>query len=85
MSDTCLRRRILVTKDGSLGLRPQVMEPGDAVANLFGFSNPVVLRPLQATDHYLVCGEAYVHGLIDGTWTDAQFAEGRKDEEFYLH
>ncbi|TKA83073.1 hypothetical protein B0A55_00950 [Friedmanniomyces simplex] len=81
----CLNRRLFVTKDGRPGLGPQVMEPGDVVAVLYGSTNPAILRPLQTADHYKMCGDAYVHRIMDGQWMTDQTAQGRKDEAFYLN
>ncbi|KAF2434246.1 HET-domain-containing protein [Tothia fuscella] len=66
------KRRFIVTKKGYMGWGPdniygpsdmQMME-GDLIAILFGCSTPVVIRPYGT--HFLVVGEAYVQGLMDG-------------------
>ncbi|KAK4976876.1 hypothetical protein LTR42_002921 [Elasticomyces elasticus] len=71
--------------DRRIGLGPQVMEPGDVVAVIYGSFHPIVLRPLLDEGHYRVCAEAYIHDILDGQWLTDQKAKGRKDEVFTLH
>ena len=52
------------TNKGYYVLGPKVMQPGDVVCVLFGGKVPFCLRPLG--DRYLLVGECYVHGLMNG-------------------
>ena len=52
------------TNRGYYVLGPKVMQPGDVVCVLFGGKVPFCLRPLG--DRYLLVGECYVHGLMNG-------------------
>ncbi|KAK5679850.1 hypothetical protein LTS10_007798 [Elasticomyces elasticus] len=85
MYNSCRNRRLFTTTDRRIGLGPQVMEPGDVVAVIYGSLHPIVLRPLLDEGHYQVCGEAYVHDIMDGQWLADQKAKGRKDEVFTFH
>ncbi|KAI1374161.1 HET-domain-containing protein [Hypoxylon crocopeplum] len=58
-------RKFARTEKGYYVLGPKVMEEGDIVCVLFGGKMPFCLRPWQ--DHqYLLVGECYVHGFMDG-------------------
>ncbi|KAH8803481.1 heterokaryon incompatibility protein-domain-containing protein [Xylogone sp. PMI_703] len=59
------KRRMVLTLDNSLGLVPEEAREGDAIAILFGCSVPVVLRPC-VEGHYILIGQSYIHGLMDG-------------------
>jgi hypothetical protein len=52
------------TAKGYFVLGPKVLEAGDVVCILFGGKMPFCLRPWG--QHYLLVGECYVHGLMDG-------------------
>lgn len=52
------------TNKGYYVLGPKVTQPGDIVCVLFGGKLPFCLRPLG--DRYLLVGECYVHGLMNG-------------------
>jgi hypothetical protein len=57
-------RRVFVTSDGTIGLGPVALQPGDIVTILFGGFTPFVLR--RVDDYYVLIGECYVHGQMDG-------------------
>jgi hypothetical protein len=52
------------TSKGYFVLAPRVMQVGDIVCVLFGGKMPFILRPWG--QRYLLAGECYVHGLMDG-------------------
>jgi len=58
-------RRPFLTAKGRLGLGPKDMRNGDIVAVVFGAEVPLVLRE-EADGRYLLVGEAYVDGIMDG-------------------
>lgn len=59
-------RAMIVLNDGnSLGLAPNSCQENDYVAVLLGCQSPLVLRENQ-TGNFLVVGESYVHGLMNG-------------------
>ena len=72
------QRRFMVTKSGYIGLVPQLTEVGDIICALFGCDTPLVLRPIN--DHYILIGECYVHGLMDGELVDG-LRDGRASKE----
>ncbi len=58
-------RKFSTTERGYYVLGPKVMEEGDIVCVLSGGKMPFCLRPWR--DHqYLLVGECYVHGFMDG-------------------
>lgn len=52
------------TRRGYFVLGPTVLEAGDVVCVLFGAKVPFCLRPMGK--RYLLVGECYVHGLMNG-------------------
>lgn len=58
-------RALFTTSAGYIGLGPQFVEIGDIVVLLVGCRIPLILRP-QGGGNYLVVGETYYHGIMDG-------------------
>jgi hypothetical protein len=56
-----------------MGLGPNAMQTGDVVCILFGCKVPYILRPVDG--HYLLVGDAYIHGIMDGEAMAADFRE----------
>lgn len=75
-------RRIFVACDGTIGLGPAILEPGDIVVLLFGGFTPYVLRLVN--DHYILVGECYVHGQMDGAAIEEWHERGGEAETFVL-
>ncbi|KAK7429583.1 hypothetical protein QQZ08_003963 [Neonectria magnoliae] len=59
-------RRFAVTTGGLFLIGPDMMEPGDVVAVLYGGKTPFVLRQRAEGDGWTLVGECYVHGLMNG-------------------
>jgi hypothetical protein len=57
-------RRLVRTKGGYYGLCPVLVEEGDVIAVLFGGITPYILRPRGKS--YVLVGECYIHGLMQG-------------------
>ncbi|KAI1349839.1 heterokaryon incompatibility protein-domain-containing protein [Xylaria sp. FL0043] len=57
-------RRLMGTRGGRMGTAPAAARIGDQIGLLLGCSMPLVLR--KAGDGWLVIGECYVHGVMDG-------------------
>jgi hypothetical protein len=57
-------RMLFITQKGYFGLGPRATVVGDAVCVLFGARVPLILREVE--DHYLLVGESFIHGLVDG-------------------
>ncbi|KAK1246372.1 hypothetical protein MKX08_000174 [Trichoderma sp. CBMAI-0020] len=49
---------------------PQAMEKGDIVYVLFGGKMPFCLRPCVGSQYYLLVGECYIHGFMNGESVD---------------
>ncbi|KAJ5722251.1 hypothetical protein N7488_000286 [Penicillium malachiteum] len=70
------------------GLCPPDTKNGDHVCILFGCSVPVILRPLKSAnmdEEYVIIGEAYIHGKMNGEAV-ADFKEEhfKKAREFLM-
>jgi hypothetical protein len=63
-------RRLMETSKGYVGLAHAQSQSGDTIALLQGASVPIILRPCESG--YKVIGEAYVHGIMDGEYWNAQ-------------
>jgi hypothetical protein len=63
-------RRLMVTKQGYVGVAPCRARLGDVVAILFGCSIPLVLRREPTHDAWQVVGESFVHGRMNGEITN---------------
>lgn len=59
-----LKRRFIVSSNGSMGLVPIDAKVGDCVCIVFGCPLPLIMRPVA--DQYIFIGESYVHGYMDG-------------------
>lgn len=57
-------RRFFITREGYMGLGPRNIEPGDVVCILLGAQVPFVLRAVD--DGYMLLGECYCHGIMNG-------------------
>lgn len=68
--ELCRGRCFFVTDSGLMGLGPRIMSTGDELCVLFGSQVPFVLRPLPLKQQYRLCGESYVHGIMDGEAID---------------
>jgi hypothetical protein len=63
-----LRRKIIISKKGYVGLGHAQCQVGDQICLLGGCSVPVILRELGM--NHIVIGEAYVHGIMNGEFWD---------------
>lgn len=73
-------RSFFTTKNGYLGLGPQLLQPGDWVCVLFGAKAPFILR--RYNRKCKLVGEAYLHGAKDGEIV-GQYEEGRVPHKLF--
>jgi hypothetical protein len=59
------QRRLVITKEGSIGAATQEAQKGDEVCVLMGCSVPVILRKLRDCAEWMFVGECYLHGYTD--------------------
>jgi Heterokaryon incompatibility protein (HET) len=78
----CYNRTVFTTNSGYIGSGHRCLQSGDIVCILYGGAVPFILRPED--DHYLMIGEAYVHGLMDGEAVKDN-AKWMEPEEFVIH
>ncbi|KAK1715383.1 heterokaryon incompatibility protein-domain-containing protein [Colletotrichum lupini] len=69
--------RLMVSCDGHVGLVPQRAMKGDFLCVLFGCSVPVVLRRYDDTDSFVVIGECFVDGYMEGAGAEPGLASER--------
>lgn len=72
-------RQMFRSNVGHLCIGPETVEPGDKLCILIGAEVPFILR--NYGDRYVLVGEAYVDGAMDGE----VLAQGLKSEVFDLH
>lgn len=76
-------RSLIVSKKGYIGLAPMDVKSGDVICVIRGYHMPVVLRPVEAKEGvYLLVGNSYVHGIMDGGF--AQTASRRDVKKFQI-
>jgi len=77
------RRRFFLSENNWSGLGPWDALEGDAICILFGCRFPLILRKIE--DHYILIGEAYVHGYMHGK-AMVEFGAGMfKLQTFKIH
>ena len=76
------QRTFFGTQKGYFGLGPADLAEGDLVCVLFGCSVPHLLR--KKGNGYLLVGEAYVHGIMDGEAIDTEMAGKIGSTEFTI-
>ncbi|KAH7392687.1 heterokaryon incompatibility protein-domain-containing protein [Pyrenochaeta sp. MPI-SDFR-AT-0127] len=67
--------------NGLLGVGPDTTCAGDLVVVLFGGRVPFILR--QHGNYYILLGECYIHGIMDGEAIDG-WREGRLEEKDFV-
>ena len=91
----CVGRRFFLTRRGFMGLGPASLQPGDRVAVVKSVPVPLVLRPVSSSEsgkadaeanqaRYVVVGECYVHGVMDGEFVSAQRGQGVEPQTICL-
>jgi hypothetical protein len=71
-------RRVFLMSNGSFGMGPQCMAPGDMVVVLYGGNTPYVIRPCG--ERYLFMGQAYVDEVMNGEMVQ-EVKEGKREEQ----
>lgn len=58
--------RLVVTEQSHMAMAPRLARKGDVVAVLIGCSVPLILRMLEGKEEYIVVGECFIPGFMDG-------------------
>jgi hypothetical protein len=77
-----LGRVFFLTQGGYMGLGPAGMLANDRICVLYGCSVPLVLRKVES--HWVLVGECYVHGLMDGLVMDMLASGELEDSTFEI-
>jgi hypothetical protein len=75
-------RRVFLMSNGSFGMGPQCMAPGDIIVTLYGGNTPYVLRPTG--EYYLFMGQAYVDEIMNGELVQDVKEGKRREQRFRL-
>lgn len=77
-------RRLGLSAQGHFVLGPDSLEPGDAIVVLYGGLSPFALRRRgpRSEDGWIVIGECYVHGMMNG---EAMTRKGAVEETFIIY
>jgi len=60
----CRNRKFCLSRKGYMGLVPPQSAIGDIICLFFGLATPFIIRPVE--NGYIVIGDCYVQGLMDG-------------------
>ncbi|KAH7393613.1 heterokaryon incompatibility protein-domain-containing protein [Cadophora sp. MPI-SDFR-AT-0126] len=77
-------RRMGVITGGRLGIFPPATSPGDKVAMFMGGKLLYVIRPVARCEGYVLIGECYVNGLMDGEAMEPIVRTDRSPERIKL-
>lgn len=66
MMKMTINRRFCLTLNGRIGWVPRAAQTGDIISLMRGSPVPVVIRPSQQGKSYLMIGQCYIHGIMDG-------------------
>ncbi|KAI1213864.1 heterokaryon incompatibility protein-domain-containing protein [Annulohypoxylon truncatum] len=81
---SCVGRRFFITKRGFIGIGPACMKAGDLVAVILGVPVPFIIRKTgdQENQKYVLLGECYVDGIMEGELVHTQQKAGKEAELF---
>lgn len=82
----CLGRTFFITNSGFIGIGPSGMKSGDLIAVILGIGVSLVLREVNGREspHYLLVGECYVQGIMDGELVQRRLNSRTEAEIFRL-
>jgi hypothetical protein len=81
-SRICYNRKFFITKNGYMGIGPNVLQADDTVVVLHGAEVPYVLRPCE-DGTWMFVGECYVHGIMNGEIID-MLEEGKLSSRDFI-
>jgi hypothetical protein len=82
----CLGRKFFITNSGFIGIGRSGMKSGDLIAVILGIGVPLVLREVDGREspRYLLVGECYVQGIMDGELVQRRLNSRTEAEIFRL-
>ncbi|KAE9366588.1 HET-domain-containing protein [Stipitochalara longipes BDJ] len=75
-------RRLIYTRKGYLGIASWKAEVGDTICVLVGGQMPFVLK--EQDGHYIMIGECYIHGIMDGEGVPKLKTEVEEEASHYI-
>ncbi|KAI0890637.1 uncharacterized protein GGS22DRAFT_151462 [Annulohypoxylon maeteangense] len=81
---SCVGRKFFMTKRGFIGIGPACMKSGDLVVVILGVPVPFIVRRTedQESQKYILLGECYVDGIMEGELVQTQQKAGKEAEWF---
>ncbi|KAI0120263.1 heterokaryon incompatibility protein-domain-containing protein [Hypoxylon sp. NC0597] len=79
----CVGRKFFVTKRGFIGIGPASLKPDDLVVVILGVPVPFLVRKTES-QNYILIGECYVDGIMDGELVQTKQGAGKEAEIFTL-
>ena len=76
-------RQLITTSKGNIGLCTSDAKEGDLICILLGVRVPLILR--KEGDHYVILGDCYVDGIMDGEAIPDMEAGKFDVESFNIH
>jgi hypothetical protein len=70
--------RLMVSRDGRIGMAPEKAMKGDLVCILYGCSIPVLLRSEAGCDGFSFVGECFLDSCMDGSVLEQRGIRERK-------
>lgn len=80
---SCTGRSFFVSGKGYLGLAPKAAKIGDFVCVQLGCDKPLIIR--REGDHYLLIGDSYVYGIMNGEVMQDVLKGYEKLEDILFH
>ena len=66
MTRMALHRKFCLSLEGRIGWVPRAAQTGDIISLMRGSTVPIIIRPTQQENSYLMIGQSYIHGIMDG-------------------
>jgi hypothetical protein len=76
-------RRFFITSNGVMGLAPYATTVGDIICVPFGCNSPIMVRAVG--NHYIVLGDVFLDGYMNGEAIDEYEKGALKSQEFKLY
>ncbi|KAI1348165.1 heterokaryon incompatibility protein-domain-containing protein [Xylaria sp. FL0043] len=78
----CTDKRFFITRDGRMGIGPETMKENDDIVIFFGAKVPFIIRRLGS--RYMLIGECYVSGLMNGEPVERWKSAGGACDRFHI-
>jgi hypothetical protein len=80
----CNGRKLAWTMNHKLCLVPGITRPTDVCVLIPGLPVPFIIRPTEQPNHYLLIGDCYIYGIMDGELFDELREKGDPEQWIIL-